>query len=87
MPIANGQLPGWSRCPRVPRMGASFRGHSLTAFPSIPIIRAPKVGSVAQSVEQRTFNPLVPSSNLGRPTSIAGNGALAQLVEQRTLNP
>jgi hypothetical protein len=27
-----------------------------------------QVGSVAQSVEQRTFNPLVPSSNLGRPT-------------------
>ena len=26
-------------------------------------------GSVAQSVEQRTFNPLVASSNLARPTS------------------
>ena len=25
-------------------------------------------GSVAQSVEQRTFNPLVASSNLARPT-------------------
>jgi hypothetical protein len=25
-------------------------------------------GSLAQLVEQRTFNPLVPSSNLGRPT-------------------
>ena len=28
-------------------------------------------GSVAQSVEQRTFNPLVASSNLARPTSYA----------------
>ena len=45
-------------------------------------------GSVAQSVEQRTFNPLVPSSNLGRPTrNTMEDGALAQLVEQRTLNP
>ena len=43
---------------------------------------------VAQPVEHRTFNPLVPSSNLGRPTSLKGKlGALAQLVEQRTLNP
>ena len=50
---------------------------------------ASQVGSVAQSVEQRTFNPLVPSSNLGRPTTalFMGRGALAQLVEQRTLNP
>ena len=46
-----------------------------------------QVGSVAQSVEQRTFNPLVPSSNLGRPTKNPYPGALAQLVEQRTLNP
>ena len=27
------------------------------------------LGTVAQSVEQRTFNPLVASSNLARPTS------------------
>ena len=27
-------------------------------------------GTVAQSVEQRTFNPLVASSNLARPTNI-----------------
>lgn len=32
-----------------------------------------EVGSVAQSVEQRTFNPLVPSSNLGRPTKFKQN--------------
>ena len=44
-------------------------------------------GSVAQSVEQRTFNPLVASSNLARPTNARDSGALAQLVEQRTLNP
>ena len=41
-------------------------------------------GAVAQPVEQRTFNPLVASSNLARPTN---TGLLAQLVEQRTLNP
>ena len=29
-------------------------------------------GTVAQSVEQRTFNPLVASSNLARPTNIYG---------------
>ena len=47
-------------------------------------------GSLAQSVEQRTFNPLVVSSNLARPTNgsaIIENGSVAQLVEQRTLNP
>ena len=58
-------------------------------------IRPSCFGSVAQSVEQRTFNPLVGSSNLPRPTRNAAHvvesptlcGALAQLVEQRTLNP
>ena len=70
----------------------------LTGEGGLPIIRALFVGgSVAQSVEQRTFNPLVASSSLARPTStgsqvrvciIRGNfGLLAQLVEQRTLNP
>ena len=46
-------------------------------------------GSLAQSVEQRTFNPLVASSSLARPTRTTKNnrGSLAQLVEQRTLNP
>ena len=47
-------------------------------------------GSLAQSVEQRTFNPLVVSSNLARPTNGSANiekGSVAQLVEQRTLNP
>ena len=34
-------------------------------------------GSLAQSVEQRTFNPLVESSNLSQPTT----GCLAQLGE------
>ncbi len=29
-----------------------------------------KAGPLAQSVEQRTFNPLVESSNLSRPTSL-----------------
>ena len=58
-------------------------------------MRVSSGGSVAQSVEQRTFNPLVASSNLARPTSkkvgyntgSRKNGLLAQLVEQRTLNP
>ena len=31
-------------------------------------------GSVAQSVEQRTFNPLVASSNLARPTKKSEKG-------------
>ena len=46
-------------------------------------------GSLAQLVEQRTFNPLVESSNLSRPTisKLFFAGLLAQLVEQRTLNP
>jgi hypothetical protein len=30
-------------------------------------------GTVAQSVEQRTFNPLVASSNLARPTIVKGS--------------
>ena len=33
-------------------------------------------GTVAQSVEQRTFNPLVASSNLARPTIILGTTAM-----------
>ena len=47
------------------------------------------LGSLAQLVEQRTFNPLVPRSNRGRPTTylISLDGSLAQLVEQRTFNP
>ena len=49
-------------------------------------------GSLAQSVEQRTFNPLVACSSHARPTSPINRecisfGLLAQLVEQRTLNP
>ena len=52
-------------------------------------------GSLAQSVEQRTFNPLVAGSNPARPTigtevrwhRVRTPGLLAQLVEQRTLNP
>ena len=45
-----------------------FLASALTLATEVYIIRAPLSGSVAQSVEQRTFNPLVPSSNLGRPT-------------------
>ena len=70
----------------------------MTATQPISIIRGSCFsGSVAQSVEQRTFNPLVGSSNLPRPTKKSYflvrcrmwslSGALAQLVEQRTLNP
>ena len=48
-------------------------------------------GLLAQSVEQRTFNPLVTGSSPVQPTkcrvSIEVLGLLAQLVEQRTLNP
>ena len=46
-------------------------------------------GSLAQLVEQRTFNPLVVGSNPARPTKSVRNefGNVAQLVEQRTLNP
>ena len=50
-------------------------------------------GSLAQSVEQRTFNPLVEGSNPSRPTILSVNhlsylsGSLAQSVEQRTFNP
>ena len=47
-------------------------------------------GLLAQSVEQRTFNPLVAGSNPAQPTTSArgrAQGLLAQLVEQRTLNP
>ena len=58
------------------------------------------VGTLAQLVEQRTFNPFVVGSTPAHPTSLRrperkfrpflfGNtsGFLAQLVEQRTLNP
>lgn len=31
------------------------------------------MGSIAQSVEQRTFNPSDPSSTLGRPTLVRGD--------------
>ncbi len=60
-------------------------------------------GSLAQLVEQRTFNPLVAGSNPARPTTnikdlghitkslnflaVSSFGSLAQLVEQRTFNP
>ncbi len=44
-------------------------------------------GLLAQSVEQRTFNPLVVGSSPAQPTSFSVSGLLAQLVEQRTLNP
>ncbi len=43
------------------------------------------VGTIAQLVEQRTFNPFVVGSTPAGPTKFFGN--LAQLVEQRTLNP
>ena len=42
-------------------------------------------GTLAQLVEQRTFNPFVVGSTPARPT--ISFGFLAQLVEQRTLNP
>ena len=48
------------------------------------------LGSLAQSVEQRTFNPLVEGSNPSRPTNLKiypFKGSLAQSVEQRTFNP
>ena len=47
-------------------------------------------GLLAQSVEQRTFNPLVAGSNPAQPTTFAVIsllGLLAQSVEQRTFNP
>ncbi len=46
-------------------------------------------GSLAQLVEQWTFNPLVPRSSRGRPTTYFDTryGSLAQLVEQWTFNP
>ena len=54
-------------------------------------------GSLAQLVEQLTFNQLVAGSNPARPTTSSGlpeyrckdslkNGSLAQLVEQLTFN-
>ncbi len=46
-----------------------FSASALTLATEVYIIRAPLSGSVAQSVEQRTFNPLVASSNLARPTT------------------
>ena len=36
------------------------------------VIHCHENGTVAQSVEQRTFNPLVASSNLARPTIFNG---------------
>ena len=49
----------------------------------------PRLGSLAQLVEQRTFNPLVDDSNSSWPTTSLFflHGSLAQLVEQRTFNP
>ena len=41
-------------------------------------IRPSCFGSVAQSVEQRTFNPLVASSNLARPTKSVKQNYLSQ---------
>jgi hypothetical protein len=38
-------------------------------------------GTLAQLVEQRTFNPLVTSSNLVRPTKTQQNRALAAIVK------
>ena len=61
-------------------------GHVTSGL--VPLVKAN--GSLAQSVEQRTFNPLVESSSLSRPTTIRKCwrfGSVAQLVEQRTLNP
>ena len=52
------------------------------------VIYAP-VGSLAQLVEQLTFNQLVTGSNPVRPTNsslFSDNGSLAQLVEQLTFN-
>ena len=45
-------------------------------------------GSLAQLVEQLTFNQLVAGSNPARPTSFQTtfDGSLAQLVEQLTFN-
>ena len=50
-----------------------------------------KSGSLAQLVEQLTFNQLVAGSNPARPTNTTKfrqhpNGSLAQLVEQLTFN-
>ena len=49
-----------------------------------------KIGSLAQLVEQLTFNQLVAGSNPARPTTseipILYYGSLAQLVEQLTFN-
>ena len=60
-------------------------GHVTSGL--VPLVKAN--GSLAQSVEQRTFNPLVESSSLSRPTTknLFRFGSVAQLVEQRTLNP
>jgi hypothetical protein len=48
-----------------------------------------KEGSLAQLVEQLTFNQLVAGSNPARPTTsylVLIDGSLAQLVEQLTFN-
>jgi hypothetical protein len=50
----------------------------------------PRLGSLAQLVEQLTFNQLVAGSNPARPTKsrkqVHRSGSLAQLVEQLTFN-
>ena len=60
-------------------------GHVTSGL--VPLVKAN--GSLAQSVEQRTFNPLVESSSLFRSTikrKSTRNGSVAQLVEQIPIN-
>src|SRR5690554_5051743 len=58
----------------------------------IPLPRPILSGSLAQLVEQLTFNQLVAGSNPARPTTFLNivatspRGSLAQLVEQLTFN-
>src|SRR5690554_1610579 len=55
----------------------------------IPLPRPILSGSLAQLVEQLTFNQLVAGSNPARPTTFKNSsqdGSLAQLVEQLTFN-
>ena len=55
----------------------------------------PASGTLAQLVEQRTFNPFVVGSTPARPTKRFDNynsfdteySSIAQLVERRTVNP
>ncbi len=50
----------------------SFLSASNPIKPWTIILHCHENGTVAQSVEQRTFNPLVASSNLARPTIFSG---------------